>query len=251
MPDELARIAVGLPVASLWPLTVPYLAKSKWRVGPAALLSALYILAPQIPRVSSFVLLLAATAVPLALRQEAREGMGGGATAEASETTWGKRAVEGGPILAFLLLGLVAAALVDLHQGWDALVGVVESDRVAIAVTGLTAAVFISGSVVARVLRPFTDDLGNRKAASARHGLADAGRYIGWFERAVLFAFVIGGAPEAAAVALAAKSFARFPTFQEHQEGFAEYFLIGSLASIVLAVGAAAATRAALGIRPF
>ena len=58
------------------------------------------------------------------------------------------------------------------------------------------------------------------------------GRYIGWFERAVLFAFVIGGAPEAAAIALAAKSFARFPTFREHQEGFAEYFLIGSLASI-------------------
>lgn len=86
---------------------------------------------------------------------------------------------------------------------------------------------------------------------SVRQGLADAGRYIGWFERAVLFAFVIGGEPEAAAVALAAKSFARFPTFREHQEGFAEYFLIGSLASIALAVAAAAATRAALGIGPF
>lgn len=62
---------------------------------------------------------------------------------------------------------------------------------------------------------------------------------------------MIGGEPEAAAIALAAKSFARFPSLSKHEEGFAEYFLIGSLASLTIAVGMAAATRAALGIGPF
>jgi hypothetical protein len=245
MPNELARIAVGLPVASLWPLTVPYLAQSRWRVALVSFSSSLYILAPQVPQVSSFVLLFIATGLPLALWSESCE------EAQATEAPWKERFAQDIPVLAFLLLGLISAAVVDLDHGWDALLVVVNSDRVAVAATGLIAAVFISGSVVARVLRPFTHDLGRREEASTRQGLVDAGRYIGWFERAVLFAFVIGGEPEAAAVALAAKSFARFPTFREHQEGFAEYFLIGSLASIALAVAAAAATRAALGIGPF
>lgn len=53
MQGDLARIAAGLPVASLWPLAVPYLAKSQRRVGATAAISALYILAPQIPSTSS------------------------------------------------------------------------------------------------------------------------------------------------------------------------------------------------------
>jgi hypothetical protein len=128
---------------------------------------------------------------------------------------------------------------------------VVDSDRVAIAGIGLVAAVFLGGEIVAWVLKPFTRTLGKTEETEKVQSLAYAGRYIGWFERVVLFAFVIGGEPEAAAVALAAKSFARFPTLSDHHKGFAEYFLIGSLASLTIAVAAAAATRAALGIGPF
>jgi hypothetical protein len=142
-------------------------------------------------------------------------------------------------------------ALIDFESGRNALEEVVDSDRVAVAGTGLVAAVFLGGSAVAWILKPFTRALGKHEGATKLQGLAYAGRYIGWFERAVLFAFVIGGEPEAAAVALAAKSFARFPTLSEHHRGFAEYFLIGSLASLTIAVALAAATRAALGIGPF
>jgi uncharacterized membrane protein len=243
--DELARIAAGLPVAALWPLTVPYLAASRLRAGLATAASALYILAPQIPSASSFFLLLLATGVPLALwTPDSRR-------TETANTPWKDRLAACGPVLAPLLVGLVAVALVDFEQARKALEGVVESDRIALAGTGLMATVFIGGSLVAWILKPFTRTLGESETETKLRGLAYAGRYIGWFERAVLFAFVIGGEPEAAAVALAAKSFARFPTLSEHHRGFAEYFLIGSLASLTVAVAVAAATRAALGIGPF
>ncbi|HEU5253332.1 MAG TPA: hypothetical protein VFU16_08425 [Solirubrobacterales bacterium] len=245
MQDDLARIAVGIPIAALWPLTVPYLAKSRLRVTLVAFLSALYVLAPQIPAAPAVLLLLAATGVSFALWPPDNE------KTEPSETAWKDGLAASSPVLAALLLGFTAVALVDADQGWQALKGVVDSDRVTLASAGLVATVFIGGSVVAWVLRRFSLALEASEESSKLQSLDDAGRYIGWFERAVLFAFVIGGEPEAAAVALAAKSFARFPTLSEHHKGFTEYFLIGSLASLAIAVAAAAATRAALGIGPF
>jgi hypothetical protein len=245
MHDELARVVVGLPVASLWPLTVPYLARSRLRGGLATAISALCILAPQIPSAYSLLLLVAVLVVALAFRPPGAEEV------EPMNTSFRRRLSTYSPIIAALLLGITAAAMIDYEAGKDALDRVVDSDQVAIAGTGLVATVFLGGSVVAWILKPFTRALGKHERATEMQGLADAGRYIGWFERAVLFAFVIGGEPEAAAVALAAKSFARFPALSEHHRGFAEYFLIGSLASLTLAVAAAAATRAALGIGPF
>lgn len=243
--DDLARIAAGLPVAALWPLTVPYLAASRLRVCLVTAVSALYVLAPEIGSASSLLLLLLAVSIPFAFWSPNDE------EPETASSSWKHRLVACGPVLGPGLLGVAAVALIDPSQGWDALDVLVQSDHVALAATGLTAAVFIGGSVVAWVLSPFTRALEENEEAAQMRGLAYAGRYIGWFERAVLFAFVIGGEPEAAAVALAAKSFARFPTLSEHHRGFAEYFLIGSLASLTIAVAAAAATRAALGIGPF
>lgn len=245
MQDELARIAAGLPVASLWPLTVPYLATSRLRAASATAVTALYILAPQIPSFPSLLLLLATTAVPFALRSPENKA------ADPTSAPCKHRLSAYSPVIAALLIGLIAVAVIDFEQARHALEKVVESDRVAVAGTGLIAAVFLGGSLVAWLLLPFTRALEKTEATEKVQGLTSAGRYIGWFERAVLFAFVIGGEPEAAAVALAAKSFARFPSLSEHHRGFAEYFLIGSLASLTIAVAVAAATRAALGIGPF
>jgi hypothetical protein len=245
MQDELARIAVGLPVASLWPLTVPYLAKSRLRVGSAAAVSALYILAPQIPSASSLLLLVASAFVPLVFWPRDDEA------AKSERTPWRRRLSAYSPIIAALLLGLLAMVLIDFDGAKSAVEEVVDSDHAAIAGTGVVATVFLGGEMVAWVLKPFTRALGQTEEAENVQSLAYAGRYIGWFERAVVFAFVIGGEPEAAAVALAAKSFARFPILSDRHKGFAEYFLIGSLASLTIAVALAAATRAALGIGPF
>lgn len=237
MPDELARIAAGLPVASLWPLAVPYLARNRIRATVVATVSAGYVLAPELPDFGSLALLALAAFVAFAFSDPDTQEE----SATPSGATWQP--------LVGLLLAAVAACGIDFDQARSAVENAVDSNDVALVVTGLFACVFLGGSFVAWVLSPFTSKLDEED--EPRSTLEDAGRYIGWFERAVLFAFVMGGAPEAAAIALAAKSFARFPTFREHQEGFAEYFLIGSLASIAVAVAAAATTRGALGIGSF
>jgi uncharacterized membrane protein len=236
VPEDLARIAAGLPVAVLWPLAVPPLAKNRLRTTAVAALSAAYILAPQLPSTRSLALLALAAITAFVLADSA--------TQEESESPSG---AIWQPIIA-LLLTSIAACVIDFDQARRAVEDAIDSNEVALAITGLFGCVFLGGSFVAWVLSPFTSKLDEDEP---RPTLENDGRYIGWFERAVPFAFVIGGEPEAAAIALVAKSFARFPTFQEHQEGFAEYFLIGSLASIAVAVALAAATRAALGIGPF
>ena len=59
--------------------------------------------------------------------------------------------------------------------------------------------------------------------------------------------FVVAGAPGAVALVVAAKSIARFPSFKE--ERFAEYFLIGTLASVLVACALGLAVRASSGSR--
>lgn len=237
MPDEVARIAAGLPVAALWPLAVPHLAQKRLRATAVATISAAYVLAPELPGVRALALLALAALTAFAFGDSPNQEE----PAIPSGGTWQ-------PAIG-LLLALIAACAVGYDQAHAAVADAIDSNDVALVVTGLFACVFLGGSFVAWVLSPFTAKLDEED--EPRSTLENAGRYIGWFERAVLFAFVMGGAPEAAAIALAAKSFARFPTFREHQEGFAEYFLIGSLASIAVAVAVAAATRGVLGIGPF
>lgn len=237
MTDELARTVAGLPVAALWPLTLPYLARSKARAALTALASAAYVLAPAFGDWQSFFLLALTPATTLVLWKTPPQTEG--------EEEVGRRLITPA-LLALVVLAAAAAALIDFDRTREALGDVLESEGVAFAVIGFTACVFLGGSVVAWILTPFTAALEQPKDSN-RANLENGGRYIGWFERAILFAFVVAGQPEAAAIALAAKSFARFPTLREGHEGFAEYFLIGSLASLAVAVAAGVATRAALG----
>lgn len=110
---------------------------------------------------------------------------------------------------------------------------------------GAVVAVFVGGLAIARLLAPFTDQLERRTESPT---LASAGRYIGWLERALLYTFVLAGVPSAAAAVVALKSVARFPSFRE--ERFAEYYLIGTLASVLVATCAAMAVRAMLDLSP-
>jgi hypothetical protein len=62
-----------------------------------------------------------------------------------------------------------------------------------------------------------------------------AGEVIGILERLVTFALVLAGALPAVGFVVAAKAAARFPEFKD--KAFAEYFLIGTLSSVGLAMG--------------
>jgi hypothetical protein len=60
------------------------------------------------------------------------------------------------------------------------------------------------------------------------------GEVIGILERLVTFVLVVSGALPAIGFVIAAKAAARFPLFKE--KAFAEYFLIGTLSSVGLAL---------------
>lgn len=110
---------------------------------------------------------------------------------------------------------------------------------------GAAVAIFLGGWIIAQLLAPFAAQLEPR-GESPR--LARAGLYIGWLERALLYTFVLVGTPGAAAAVVALKSVARFPSFS--QERFAEYYLIGTLTSVLVATLVAVAVRALLGLGP-
>jgi hypothetical protein len=126
-------------------------------------------------------------------------------------------------------------AAITSDTAWDVL----------IVSVGAVVAVLVGGLAITKLLAPFTAQLEQRPESTT---LARAGRYIGWLERALLYAFVLTGVPGAAAAVVALKSVARFPSFSE--ERFAEYYLIGTLASVLVATCTAMAVRAALDLSP-
>ncbi len=69
---------------------------------------------------------------------------------------------------------------------------------------------------------------------SGDEGLPGAGKLIGGFERALALTFVLSGYYTAIAIIFAAKSIARFKELEERR--FAEYYLIGTFASIFFAL---------------
>jgi len=112
-------------------------------------------------------------------------------------------------------------------------------------------AVFGGGVLVGTILRRL--DVTAEMAAADRGGdpprksIRNAGRYIGWLERGLIFAVIVAGMPSAAALILGIKTAARFPQF-EREERFVEYYLIGTLLSLSVTLVAALIARALLDL---
>lgn len=80
-------------------------------------------------------------------------------------------------------------------------------------------------------------------------GTEGAGRWIGILERLVIFVLVVGDEAGAAALVAAAKAILRFPEITGDEPHLsAEYVLIGSLASWLLALAGGLAARRLLGV---
>jgi hypothetical protein len=77
-------------------------------------------------------------------------------------------------------------------------------------------------------------------------GLKNAGAAIGMLERAVALTLVLVGEYTAIAFLFTAKSIARFNELKQRE--FAEYYLIGTLSSILVSLIVGLLTRMALGI---
>ena len=68
-----------------------------------------------------------------------------------------------------------------------------------------------------------------------RDDLSTAGLYLGWLERGLMTIAIAADSMGAVGIILGAKSIARFPEFKSRS--FAEYFLIGTLLSVLFAFG--------------
>lgn len=96
--------------------------------------------------------------------------------------------------------------------------------------------IFGGGFFVQKVTQSFLQSIGDGVAAF-KPGLPSAGKYIGWVERFLILTFVLGSYGEAVGFLLAAKALARYPEIKEDTKGhFAEYFLVGTLTSVGLAL---------------
>lgn len=103
---------------------------------------------------------------------------------------------------------------------------------------GITAAVyavviFAGGYLIRALTRPLVNgDV--RPADESTAQLRNAGMYIGWLERFLILTALLLRSPATAGLVLTAKAIARYPEFKHVR--FAEYFLIGTLLSLCVAM---------------
>lgn len=96
------------------------------------------------------------------------------------------------------------------------------------------AVVFGGGYLVRFLTRTLAEGIKSHSPDKPSEQLGNAGLYIGWLERFLVVTAMLLQSPATIGLILTAKSIARYPEFKS--ERFAEYFLIGTLLSISLAI---------------
>jgi len=115
-------------------------------------------------------------------------------------------------------------------------VSAVPSDRRVLWIsTVYFATIFGGGALVQTITAHFRQQF-DQEHSSKKPGLEDAGKCIGWLERLLIVTFVLGGFGDAIGFLLAAKTLVRYPEIRDDKGIFAEYFLIGTLTSVGLAL---------------
>jgi len=94
--------------------------------------------------------------------------------------------------------------------------------------------VFGGGYLIRFLIRSLAEGLKSHSPDRSSDQLQNAGLYIGWLERFLVVTALLLQSPATVGLILTAKSIARYPKFKS--EGFAEYFLIGTLLSISMAL---------------
>ncbi len=118
----------------------------------------------------------------------------------------------------------------------DAVVRVLQVPKFYVYAITYIVVVFAGDLMIQQVCQAFS--WGRKNAhGTAKYGLENAGRYIGWMERRLILTAVIGGYGQAVGFVIAAKALARYPHIEKDGSGeSADYFLIGTLTSISLAL---------------
>ncbi|GGJ94308.1 hypothetical protein GCM10011583_27230 [Streptomyces camponoticapitis] len=127
---------------------------------------------------------------------------------------------------------------------------VTRNDQVAVFTSALLLSVFGGGilaMLATRQVRREIDALPSGPEKAAALEFMNGGSGIGLLERGLLFAFLAAGQPEAAALVLAAKSLARIPSL-DHGRHASEYFLVGTLASVIASLAMSMVARVIVGL---
>jgi hypothetical protein len=131
-------------------------------------------------------------------------------------------------ILLAWLLTRPAWSSLRLQFSWSPATG----ERVLEAAIVYVSVVFGGGYLIRYLTRRLTDGIENPEDTPEQ--VENAGMYIGWLERFLIVTAILVQSPSMVGLILAGKSIARFPELKAQR--FAEYFLIGTLLSIAMAV---------------
>jgi len=99
-------------------------------------------------------------------------------------------------------------------------------------VVAYVAVLFPGGRLIGHLLRRWEEAV--RGCDGQSPSLPEAGKYIGWLERFLILTAILASAPTAVGLIVAAKSIFRFPEIDGRP--LAEYFLVGTLLSVAVAV---------------
>lgn len=242
---ELTRVVVGLPVAALFPLGIPSVNRDEWVTRSLSLGYSAVVLAPLFPSWKAWFLL----GVTLVAAEVARAKLRVNALRkEKKEVNSHNHFLMRSLLVVAVTLGGVAF-VAFLVTAWSDAAGYIGAaifnDKLIIMCNGFLGATFAGDLIVSHAVGPFLDRVEDAKSAQ----LNNTGAQIGWIERAIFFPLIAGGAAAAAAMALTAKSMVRMPGLRK-KPGMTEYVLLGSMLSILVALGFAVLTRVLLGMSP-
>jgi Protein of unknown function (DUF3307) len=117
--------------------------------------------------------------------------------------------------------------------GWLGQARNLHSRMLAVPVVYL-AVVFGGGYLIRSLTSSLAEGAKTGMVEKSREQLQNAGLYIGWLERFLVVTALLLQSPATVGLILTAKSIARYPEFKS--ERFAEYFLIGTLLSLSIAI---------------
>ena len=150
-----------------------------------------------------------------------------------------------------VLLGAAWVTQLAIARGGTAGLRFLTSDTVVIFFSAFLIALYGGGPLARAMTGKIRQQILNLPDSSSERqaavDLMNGGQRIGVLERGLLFTFFAAGQPEAAALALAAKSLARIPA-ADHSKLASEYFLIGTLTSVITALVLSMAARTAVGM---
>jgi hypothetical protein len=126
---------------------------------------------------------------------------------------------------------LSRASTEELEELAASLVG--HSDKMVLLLVFYVGVIFGGGHLVRYATRGLTGTV-PLLAGETQEQLRNAGMYIGWLERFLILTALLLDSPAAVGLILTAKSIVRYPELKSVR--FAEYFLIGTLLSISVAI---------------